>query len=70
MEYVLYSFRNIGEFWSPGLKNNITLEELHISYNPITVDDIVELLNSVVEPSSLKILGMTHVFVDERIENV
>lgn len=53
-----------------GIKKTSTLEHLDLSYNPLTTGDIVELLNCVVPPTSLRSLGIIHVLVEEEVEKV
>lgn len=64
------SFRNVGKILSQGIQNATTLEHLDISNNPLTTDDIIDLLNGVVESTSLMSLGITHVIVNEQLKKV
>lgn len=66
----MYSFSDVGKIVGQGIKKATALEHLDISNNPLTAEDVVDLLNSVVLPTSLKSLGITHVFVDEQLEKV
>lgn len=68
--FVFDSFRNIGEILGLGIRKATTLEDLNISYNPLTTEDIVAVLNSILEPTSLRCLRISHVFVDEHLEKV
>lgn len=64
------SFRDVGNILGQGIKKALVLEYLDISNNPLTAEDIVNLLNSISVPTSLKSLGITHVLVDEQLEKV
>lgn len=52
------------------MRKSISVEHLDISNNPLSSKDITEMLNAIKEPSSLKMLSLTHVIVDEKIEKV
>ncbi|XP_050534760.1 leucine-rich repeat-containing protein 74B-like [Daktulosphaira vitifoliae] len=62
------NLKNIGSIFGKGMKKSISVEHLDISNNPLAPEDIMEMLNAIIEPSSLKILSLTHVLVDEKIE--
>lgn len=64
------SFRNVGKILGQGIQNTIVLEHLDISNNPLTTDDIVDILNCVVESTSLRSLAISHVIVDEQLKKV
>jgi len=64
------SFRDVGKILGQGIKKALVLEHLDISNNPLTAEDIVDLLDSISVSTSLKNLGITHVLVDEQLEKV
>jgi len=53
-----------------GINQTTILEHLDLSNNPLTDVDIVDILNCIATPTSLKSLWITHVFADEQIEKV
>lgn len=64
------SFRDVGKILGQGIRKTTVLERLDLSNNPLTAEDLLDLVNSVIVPTSLKVLGITHVLVDEQLANV
>lgn len=67
---LLYSFSDVGKILGQGINQTTRLENLDLSNNPFTDEDIVDILNGIVNPTSLQSLGIKHVFVNEQIEKV
>ena len=67
---LLYSFSDVGKILGQGINQTTTLEHLDLSNNPLTDEDIVDILSCIANPTSLRSLGITHVFVDEQVEKV
>ncbi|XP_029344400.1 uncharacterized protein LOC100571395 [Acyrthosiphon pisum] len=62
------NFSDIGKILGQGINHTTRLEHLDLSNNPLTNEDIVDILSGIVNPTSLRSLGLTHVFVDEQVE--
>jgi len=67
---LLHSFSDVGKILGQGINQTTRLEHLDLSNNPLTNEDIVDILSGIVDPTSLRSLGLTHVFVNEKVENV
>lgn len=67
---LLYSFSDVGKILGQGINQTTRLEHLDLSNNPLTDEDIVDILNGIVNPTSLRSLWIKHVFVNEQIEKV
>lgn len=67
---LLNSFSDVGKILGQGINQTTRLQNLDLSNNPFTDEDIVDILNGIVNPTSLRSLGIKHVFVNEQIEKV
>lgn len=66
----LYSFSDVGKILGQGINHTTRLEHLDLSNNPLTNDDIIDILNGIANPTSLRSLSINHVFVEEQVEKV
>ncbi|XP_022177348.1 leucine-rich repeat-containing protein 74A-like [Myzus persicae] len=62
------NFSDVGKILGQGINLTTRLEHLDLSNNPLTNEDIVDILSGIVNPTSLRSLGISHVFVDEQVE--